>query len=312
MNNEEKMVTNAPENEDDVILPEDYNVEDLFDEPSGDDENLFGKEDTVEGFGGEDDGAEDPAPEGQPEEQEPEEENGVVAEGGEDNAPAPAQQQESQGFRFQYGGVEKVVKEADVPELYRKAEEHGALSAQLAEANEVAKSMGFADIKAMMATARDNYRNGEVQRLVNEGMHEESAKDLVERRMQEAKTRQTQQLKQTPEQPQQGAQRRNFAREMDDLVQSRPDLKEHLENGGLLPQEVVNTCVRSNIPLRVAYAEYEAKEARANAERIRQENEILKQNEQNAKKAPVKSVTAGGGVKSGSKDAFLEGFEADN
>lgn len=308
MDNEKNISNGAPENEDDVILPEGYEDENLFDEPSGDDENIFGKEDTLEGFGGEDNGAEDPAPENQPEEQKPEKENGVAAEVGENSVSDPAQQQEVDGFRFQYNGQEVTVTQADLPELYRKAQEHGAISAMQAEANDIAKTMGFNDVKAMMAKALENYREGEIRRLVDSGSAtEEVARFMVETKMQAARPQTAAPNAQTA--PRRGIEQ--FRQELNELVAMRPDLKESLAGGGQLPQEVVTGCVKSGIPLRTAYAEYEAKEARANAERIRQENEILKQNEQNAKKAPVKSVTAGGGVKAAGKDPFLVGFEAD-
>ena len=301
----EKITNDSTDQDEDLMLPEGYQDENIFDEPAGTDEDIFGVEDKLEGFGGDGEGEDNPAPEDQPAEQKPKEENGVTADGGENSAPATAQQQENDGFRFVSNGAEVTVKETELPEMYRKAQEHGTLAAQLAEANEMAKSMGFSDIRAMMEQVAANYRNGEVKRLVDEGMHEEAAKDLVDRKMQAAKNQPVQKT-------QQPTLRRDFKQELYELVQTRPELRESLANGGKLPQEVVTACVKSNISLRAAYAEYEAREARANAERVRQENEILKQNELNAAKAPVKSVTAGGGTNTKGKDPFLQGFESDN
>ena len=48
--------------DDDVMLPDGYNDENIFAEPEGDDENIFGKEDTLEGFGDEGKGEEGSQP----------------------------------------------------------------------------------------------------------------------------------------------------------------------------------------------------------------------------------------------------------
>lgn len=312
----ENLNTGTPEQDEDAILPEGYENENIFDEPAGDDENIFGKEDTIEGFGGDDNGEEDPAPESQPEAEKPEEENGVGAEVG-SSAPADVQEQDNEGFRFQNNGTEVTVKEADLPELYRKAQEHGSLSSQLAQARgeleevgSMVKSMGFESVRQMMDKMAENYRESEVRRLVDSGAAtEEVARFIVESKMKQAGAQPVQQPAQQVQQ--QPTQRRDFRQELTELVQLHPELRESLANGGKLPQEVVAACVKSGISLRAAYAEYEAKEARANAERVQQENDILKQNEKNAARAPVKSVTAGGGTTPKGKDPFLVGFESD-
>ena len=297
--------TGTPEQDEDAILPEGYGDEDIFEEPSRDDENIFGKEDTIEGFGGEGEDKKDPAPEDQPQAQEPEKEDGVGAEDG-SSAPADAQQ-ENEGFRFQQGGTEVTVKETDLPELYRKAQEHQGLTGQLAQARRelgaihaAAVSLGFENAQKMLEKVTESYREGEVRRLVDDGVNEEVARYMVEDRMKKA-----------PQQHRQSVPARDVRRELSELMQHRPALREELSRGGKLPQEVI-AAARNGTPLLAAYAEYETKEAKAEAERVRQENDILKQNEKNAARAPVKSATAGGGDNTKGKDHFLEGFESDN
>jgi hypothetical protein len=70
----------------------------------------------------------------------------------------------------------------------------------------------------------------------------------------------------------------------------------------ILPQEVMD-AVEKGQPLKYAYMEYHNKE-------LRNQLKIAKQNEVNIKKAPVSSVTAGGGTKTESEDEFLAGFNS--
>lgn len=69
-----------------------------------------------------------------------------------------------------------------------------------------------------------------------------------------------------------------------------------------LPQEVVD-AVNGGQPLKFAYMEHHNKE-------LRNRLKIQSQNQANIKKAPVGSVTAGGGIKSEPEDIFLQGFNS--
>lgn len=104
------------------------------------------------------------------------------------------------------------------------------------------------------------------------------------------------------------AQKHGFHEEIASLLEQYPDLREKIAKGEGLPGEVIADCLKNGTALRAAYAEYEAKRARAEAEQMRRENEILKQNSAAAAKAPVKGTATGCGVKTEGKDAFLEGL----
>lgn len=104
---------------------------------------------------------------------------------------------------------------------------------------------------------------------------------------------------------------RDFRSEITALLTQHPQLREKLVRGEKLPQEVISDCVKNGVPLRTAFAEYEAKQARAEAEQMRRENEILKQNSAAAAKAPVKGTAAGGAADTKGKDPFLEGLLSD-
>ena len=100
----------------------------------------------------------------------------------------------------------------------------------------------------------------------------------------------------------------DFRREVSELLEVYPQLRERFSKGEALPIEVVAVCAQEKIPLRVAYAEHELNAAKIELEQLRRENEILRQNTNAAAKAPVKSVALGGSTNEQRKDPFLEGF----
>lgn len=317
LNNE----TGTPE-DDDVMLPDGYNDENIFAEPEGDDENIFGKEDTLEGFGDEGKGEEDPAPEEEPEKPEPEEEDGVGVGSEEGSAPAAEQKQEAASlFKIKDGDQDVELKESDISDLYRFKKDHAGdsgrlqeLQAGMDEANNMAKRLGFADFKEMLAKAQDNYRDAEIKRLTEDPdhpVHPEVAKAIVENRMRENAASATTQQAQKADASAVPAQR-DYRQEMATLLGDYPELRESLSKGGMVPQEVIRTAADRKISLSAAYAEYKAGEVKKEAERMKQENIILKQNADAKAKAPVKGVSAGGHVETKGKDPFLQGFESDN
>lgn len=88
-----------------------------------------------------------------------------------------------------------------------------------------------------------------------------------------------------------------------DFLARRPDLQ-----GQPLPDEVAKAVALEGRNLETAYAEYEAKCARADAVRIQHENRILKQNAVIGEKAPVKGVSGGGATDTMPRDDFLTSF----
>lgn len=95
---------------------------------------------------------------------------------------------------------------------------------------------------------------------------------------------------------------RDFAAEIRELWEIRPDLK-----GKPLPPEVAQAAAQGQ-RLSLAYFAFDAKAARTQAESRRKENDILRQNAASAARAPVKGA-AGGTGEAGARDPFLEGFE---
>lgn len=103
-----------------------------------------------------------------------------------------------------------------------------------------------------------------------------------------------------------------FRREVAALLKQHPELMEQINKGGELPREVIAVCAKNGVPLRAAFAEYELKQAKAEIERLRKENKILKQNAAAAAKGPVKGAAAGGSTETKGKDPFLEGLLSDD
>ena len=98
-----------------------------------------------------------------------------------------------------------------------------------------------------------------------------------------------------------------FDREVAELMELYPELREKMSRGEALPREVMTACAKSGVSLRTAYAEYEAKRAKAEAEQLHKAIRILRQNAAAAAKAPVKGSAADSGESKG-KDPFLEGL----
>ncbi len=100
-------------------------------------------------------------------------------------------------------------------------------------------------------------------------------------------------------------------REMMALLERYPELHERLKCGESMPQEVLIACAKEGISLQVAYAEYEMKQAQAQADQLRRELELLRQNAAVGGRAPVKGATLGGSTAAKARDPFLEGLLGD-
>ena len=202
--------------------------------------------------------------------------------------------------------------ETELPSLYQKAQVTERVQAKLANMQPIydralrtAKILGYDTPEEMLKAAEDSFRDGEVERLVNEGTQKDVAEDYVRRKMQDAEAKEDtkQDAKDTPKQ-------RDFKAEVEALLEIRPELK---VPGTKLPEEVTEECVKTGKPLAVAYLEYEARQEKARYDKLLKENNKLKQNAEAASRAPVRGVSRGGPVKDkANDDPFLAGFNADD
>ena len=200
------------------------------------------------------------------------------------------------------------LKESELPEIWQKAQNHDRMrsrmdemQAQLQSFDGIARTMGYANAKEMAEKAADEYRNAEVKSLMDEeGVPERIAKAVVASEMRERNAAAPAQA------PTQTAPQRDPKAEVAELLAAKPEMR-----GKQLPPEVL-AAWSGGKNLLTAYSEYEAAESRREAERLRTENNIHKQNAANAAKAPIKSATAGGAPgDSKGEDFFLNGFNAD-
>ena len=201
--------------------------------------------------------------------------------------------------------------ETELPALYQKAQVTDRVQAKLAnmqpiynQAVRTAKILGYDTPEEMLKAAEDSYRDGEIEKLVNEGTNKDVAEDYIRRKMQDAE------VKEDTKPAEEAPKGRDFKAEVEALLDIRPDLK---KPGTKLPEEVTEECVKSGRPLAVVYLEYEAKQEKAKYDALLKENKKLKQNAEAASRAPVRGVSRGGPVKDkANDDPFLKGFDADD
>ncbi|MCK9326266.1 MAG: hypothetical protein M0P69_12310 [Bacteroidales bacterium] len=165
----------------------------------------------------------------------------------------------------------------------KKIEELEIAKHQLTQAEQLARRMGFADSSEMLKAAEENLFNKRVAELVDGGVHEAIAKDLVQREWEKNA------VKEVPPDP--------VVQEMDEFVKANPGVDK-------LPEEVMQAVVFQKVPLQVAYERYKANKAQ-------EELRILKQNQAAAAKAPVASTTKSGSTDQKATDPFLQGFDSD-
>lgn len=266
-----------------------------------------------------------------------------------DTAPTTAQEQRQPNklkfkARVDRQDLDVEVDESELPTLYQKAQATdryqarvAAQAARMEQVEQMVKAIGYDDLDAFLANAGDNYQRSEVRRLVGEGVHEEVARDMVARRFVPQQKEPPQSVHAPYGDPGKGgafvgerrndeaggdpakgrmersevrsdaAPARDFAAEIAMLKAARPDL-----TGKQLPMEVVKACTDEKNPkhLFVAYAEYEVAQQKAEADKLRRENEVLRQNAASAARAPVSGVTGGGATNTEPEDDFMKGFNS--
>ena len=207
------------------------------------------------------------------------------------------------------------IDQSELPDLYQKAyaadkfrKKLNDKTAELEEAEVVAKILGYDSVKAMLAAAKQSYEDTEIERLTNEKVHPTIAKDTVSRKIKEIEESVVKGRKTTPEQTEETeevpskAGQRDFQPEVADLLETYPELR-----GKTLPKEVVDAALKGQT-LIVAYTKYIQQKTKADNDRLQKENKTLKQNAEAAKRAPVRGVAKGGATGEQADDPFLKGF----
>lgn len=199
--------------------------------------------------------------------------------------------------------------EDEVPALYQLAKagerwkaKNDTMRQQVEHYEQMAKGMGYATVDEMIQKTAEGYKAAKVQELMEQGTPQTIAEDYVDRMMQREAAKAPDP---EPEEPTPEAHERNIQAEAQELIVARPDLKMQQ-----LPMEVVEAW-RKGDNLLNAYNRYEARQKEAENQKLKKENNILKQNAAAAAKAPVKGVTGGAPTDTEPEDPFLKGFDSD-
>lgn len=199
--------------------------------------------------------------------------------------------------------------EDEVPALYQLAKagerwkaKNDTMRQQVEHYEQMAKGMGYATVDEMIQKTAEGYKAAKVQELMEQGTPQTIAEDYVDRMMQREAAKAPDP---EPEEPTPESHERNIQAEAQELIVARPDLKMQQ-----LPTEVVEAW-RNGDNLLNAYNQYEARQKEAENQKLKKENNILKQNAAAAAKAPVKGVTGGAPTDTEPEDPFLKGFDSD-
>lgn len=199
--------------------------------------------------------------------------------------------------------------EDEVPALYQLAKagerwkaKNDTMRQQVEHYEQTAKGMGYATVDEMIQKTAEGYKAAKVQELMEQGTPQTIAEDYVDRMMQREAAKAPDP---EPEEPVPESHERNIQAEAQELIVARPDLKMQQ-----LPMEVVEAW-RNGENLLNAYNRYEARQKEAENQKLKKENNILKQNAAAAAKAPVKGVTGGAPTDTEPEDPFIKGFDSD-
>lgn len=297
---EEQNMTAIPE-EEDVMMPDGYGTGDDFfaDEWTGQDADA------------------QPEPEQEAEPDEPKEDaptteqpvEGHEAQEPEAETPEDAPRRLRFKARVDREDMDVDIGEDEVPALYQLAKagerwkaKNDTMRQQVEHYEQMAKGMGYATVDEMIQKTAEGYKAAKVQELMEQGTPQTIAEDYVDRMMQREAAKAPDP---EPEEPTPEAHERNIQAEAQELIVARPDLKTRQ-----LPMEVVEAW-RNGENLLNAYNRYEARQKEAENQKLKKENNILKQNAAAAAKAPVKGVTGGAPTDTEPEDPFLKGFDSD-
>lgn len=222
-------------------------------------------------------------------------------------------------YQFDHQDVEEDVDlDADLPEILQKARSVDRYKERLSGVQSLkdrveatARALKYDNAEAFLDAILDNAKASEMQALKDQGTPDAIAEDYVSRKYADASSVTLQKGEPAPAQTTPPA--RDFTAEARELLIARPELR-----GKELPAEVYAAVTDPNKTLLTAYLDYERKVTQAEAEKnrneaekLRKENRILKNNADSADRAPVSGVSKGGRTEDkGSDDPFLKGFNS--
>lgn len=209
----------------------------------------------------------------------------------------------------------------ELPALYQKGRNYDRLERKYNAQSEKVKSLevlssqlGYKSIDDMIEKVGASDREARIKELTDAGTAQSIAEDFVDRSIE--KMRQTK----AEEEPDNGATAPeestpsaketpkaapDFKKQVEDLFRVRPDLRGNLKQ---LPEEVSKAVVEGGLDLRTAYAEWEARQMKAENEKIRKEKDLFAQQAETASRAPVRGSADARVEEKDKPDLFVKAF----
>lgn len=174
-------------------------------------------------------------------------------------------------------------------------------------------------LRTLMDSITSSARTQQIEDLVSGGTAKEVAEFVVDQRMKSAAAQEPQSEPEVREpeaneeqedstHAEDGAQEpptpEQFNLDLHKLLSLRPEI---LESGKPFPDEVLNAYMKGE-NLTVAYLDYESKQTAAEKQTLEKQNRIFQQNQESAKRAPVRGVAGSGGIDS-KQDPWLAGID---
>ena len=177
-------------------------------------------------------------------------------------------------------------------------------------------------LRALMDSITSSARTQQIEELVSGGTAKEVAEFVVDQRMKSAaaqeqtapEVREPEAAAEKAEEPEDASQAKDgvqeppspeqFNLDLQKLLSLRPEI---LETGKPFPDEVLNAYMKGE-NLTVAYLDYESKQTAAEKQTLEKQNRIFQQNQESAKRAPVRGVAGSGGIDS-KQDPWLAGID---
>lgn len=211
--------------------------------------------------------------------------------------------------------------ESELPEIYQTAQNYGRLSAKYDKLREenlafkaLAAQLGYKSVEEMIEQTSASDRKSKVDALVDEGTPQEIAEDYIDRKIKRAKddfhaSENAERMETKPESsPDDSDDTDYFRSQVAEFFKARPDLKGKVTS---LPKEVSEAVVTRKGTLREVYAEWEMRQQKADAEKLRKEKEMLAQQAEAATRAPVRGAAESPSENGGKPDRLRDAFRAD-
>jgi hypothetical protein len=223
----------------------------------------------------------------------------------EETSPAEEVTEQEPFLRVKYNKEELTLDQERARELAQKGlnydklqERYQALETdpRLTFVQELAQEQGM-DVNEYLDAVREAKEQQRLNELLEQNIPEEYAKEILENQKFRQQLQSEREAKQAEE-----AQRAEAMEFFDYFRETTgrdytPGSKEDL------PDEVVAIQDEQGIPLKFAYMQY-------HNQQLRNQIKVLKQNEANAKRAPIGGVTTHGSTDTASEDDFMRGFNS--